>query len=324
MSVLTPRTIAVFALIGACICWGMSFPVMKGLAQIQHNIAPEASSWFLSAWGLALRFLIASAIVAWWCRYVMRDISRSEWSQALGLGVFTAGGMLFQMDGLSYTNASTSAFITQGYCIFIPLTVAVMTRRFPAPHVVLSAIMVMAGVAILADLDWKDLHLGRGELETLLASLIFTAQIFWVDRSAYARNHMGRVSAVAFATTGLLLIPVAMATMPSWSHLFLVYASGPALGCLLALTLFSTLAAMLLMFCFQRGVGAVAAGIIYSSEPIFACLFAFVVPAWLSAWSGINYANEGLSNSLIVGGGLVLAANLVVQLKPPEQATLPQ
>jgi len=323
MSVLTPRTIAVFALIGACICWAISFPVMKGLAQIQQGTAPDAS-WFISSWALTLRFLFAAAIVAWWCRHLMRDITRAEWSQALGLGVFTASGMLFQMDGLSYTSASTSAFITQGYCIFLPLTVAIMTRQFPSFHVLLSAVMVMAGVAILAQLDFNELHLGRGELETLIASLIFTAQILWVDRPAYARNNMGRVSVVAFTTTGLLLLPVVFFTMPSLSHLASVYASAPAIGCLLMLVFISTLGGMLLMFFFQRRVGAVPAGIIYSSEPVFASLFAFFIPALLSAWSGIAYANEELTRNLIVGGSLVLAANLVVQLKPPAQTTLPQ
>jgi drug/metabolite transporter (DMT)-like permease len=254
----------------------------------------------------------------------MRDMTRAEWSQALGLGIFTASGMLFQMDGLNYTHASTSAFITQGYCVFLPITVAIMTRRFPALHVLLSAIMVMAGVAILANVNWSDIHLGRGELETLIASLIFTAQILWVDRPAYAKNNMGRVSAVAFATTGLALLPIVFMTMPTASHLVSVYATLPAIGCLFVLVLISTLGGMLLMFFFQRGVGAVAAGIIYSSEPIFACFFAFFIPGLLSSWSGISYMNEELTRSLIVGGGLVLAANLVVQLKPPAQATLPQ
>lgn len=317
MTAVSPRTASVFALVGAAVCWGLSFPLMKGLSQMQMQAFPEAGSWFVSSWGLAIRFLIAAAIVAWWCRFVMKDITRSEVSQALGLGIFTAGGMLLQMDGLSYTSASVSAFLTQGYCVFLPFVVAVMVRRFPPAHVLLAAVMVMAGVAVLAQLDWNDLRLGRGELETLGAAAVFTAQILWIDRPGYARNHMGRVSALAFAITGVALLPLTFATMPSWQHLGLIYGSAPALGCLVALTLVSTLGGMLLMFTFQRGVGAVAAGIVYSTEPVFACLFAFVMPGVISAWAGIAYPNEALSQSLLVGGGLVLAANLVVQLKPP-------
>ena len=39
------------------------------------------------------------------------------------------------------------------------------------------AILAVAGAAILAGLKWGDLRLGRGELETLLASLFFAGQI---------------------------------------------------------------------------------------------------------------------------------------------------
>jgi drug/metabolite transporter (DMT)-like permease len=308
--------LSVLALIGAALCWGISFPLMKGLAQMQSGAYPEASSWFISSWGLALRFLMAGIIMLWWCRSLMKHITGNEWSQAIGLGIFTAGGMLLQMDGLSYTQASTSAFITQGYCVFLPLWLALRAWRFPHISVITSVILVMAGVGILAQLDWRNLHLGRGELETLGASLIFTAQILWVDRSAYAHNHMGRVSAVAFLITGACLLPLVFLTMPSWAHLGLVYASLPSLACLALLTLISTLAGMLLMFFFQRGVGPVTAGIIYSSEPLFASGFAFFIPGLLSWWSGIAYANETLTSSLLIGGGLILAANLVVQLKP--------
>lgn len=320
MSAVSSRSAAVFALVGAAVCWGLSFPLMKGLSQMQLEAFPEAGSWFVSAWGLAIRFLLAALVVAWWCRHLLKDFNRAEVSQAVGLGVFTAGGMLLQMDGLSYTSASVSAFLTQGYCIFLPLTVAVLVRRFPPLHVLVAGVLVMAGVAVLTQLDWRDLRLGRGELETIGASLVFTAQILWIDRPRYARNHMGRVSALAFAITGVVLLPLAFATMPSWQHLGLIYGSAPSLACLLALTLVSTLAGMLLMFMFQRGVGAVAAGIVYSTEPVFACLFAFVMPGVISAWAGIAYPNEALSQSLLVGGGLVLAANLVVQLKPPERS----
>jgi drug/metabolite transporter (DMT)-like permease len=316
MSALTPRTAAVFALLAAAGCWGLSFPLMKGLLQMQQQAHPESGTWFLSSWGLAIRFLIAAAIVAWWCRSQLRNMTRAEVSQAAGLGIFTAGGMLLQMDGLNYIQASASAFITQGYCIFLPLVVAVMTRTFPRPHVLVAVVMVMAGVGILAGLDWRDLKLGRGEIETLLASMVFTAQIMWVERPGYTNNHMGRVSALAFAITGLSLLPLTFATMPSWGHLGLVYNNAPAIGCLVGLTLVSTLAGMLLMFIFQRGVGAVSAGIIYSTEPIFASLLAFFVPSIISAWSGITYANESLTSSLLIGGALILAANLVVQLKP--------
>jgi hypothetical protein len=46
---------------------------------------------------------------------------------------------------------------------------------------------------------------------------------------------------------------------------------------------------------------------------------ALFLPAWFSAWALINYANERATWTLLVGGGLITLANIVLQLKPPEE-----
>jgi len=46
----------------------------------------------------------------------LKSTSRREMEQGIVLAIFGGGGILFQMDGLAYTDASVSAFLTQGYC----------------------------------------------------------------------------------------------------------------------------------------------------------------------------------------------------------------
>ncbi len=41
-----------------------------------------------------------------------------------------------------------------------------------------------------------------------------------------------------------------------------------------------------------------------------------VLPAWLAAWAGVNYANESFTWRLLVGGALITLANVCIQLKP--------
>ena len=115
------RPAAILALIVASACWGLSFPIMHALSVAQSNLLPGVSSWFISSWCLTLRFLIAALLVGTWYlwRGQLRGWTRLEIAQAVGLGIFTACGMLLQMDGLSYTSASSSAFITQSYCFFL-------------------------------------------------------------------------------------------------------------------------------------------------------------------------------------------------------------
>src|SRR5690606_32280937 len=111
-----------------------------------------------------------------------------ELKQGLALGLFAAAGMLFQSDGLQFTAASTSAFLTQFYAIMIPVYLALRTRRHPGAHVWLCCALVLAGVAILGRFDWQALRFGRGEWETLLSSVFFMGQILWLERAEFRGN----------------------------------------------------------------------------------------------------------------------------------------
>ena len=46
---------------------------------------------------------------------------------------------------------------------------------------------------------------------------------------------------------------------------------------------------------------------------------ALFLPALFSAWAGFDYANERLTWHLLLGGGLVTLANILIQLKPPPE-----
>lgn len=313
---LSSRSFAFIALLFACAFWALGFTIERALSLAQAEQIPGAGSWFISSWCLALRFLLAALLLAGWCAWTgqLWGWTRKEFSQAVGLGVFTAGGMLLQMDGLSYTSASTSSFISQIYCVFLPLFFAIRGHGLPRWPVTVGGILVLLGIAILADVNPLHFTLGRGEIETLAAALLFTGQILWADRTTYLYNHMARVSCLAFAITGLLYLPLVAVTAPSTHALIDAYSSWQSLFCLLLLTLFCTIGGMVLMFTYQRRVGATAASVIYCTEPLFASGFAFVLPGILSAMLNLEYANESMTINLMIGGMLVVASNLIVHL----------
>jgi drug/metabolite transporter (DMT)-like permease len=84
----------------------------------------------------------------------------------------------------------------------------------------------------------------------------------------------------------------------------------------LALCLFCSIGAFSLMNACQPKISATEAGLIYCFEPVFVSLIALFLPAWLSGLAGISYPNETATWSLLLGGGLITAANLLVQSKP--------
>lgn len=310
-------TRASLVLVGTCALWAFSFPFMKALEQVGRMAEPDASSVFLAALCVALRFSLAALLLGLWLGPRLTGLTRLEFEQGAGLGFFGGIGLVLQMDGMAYTLASTSAFLTQAYCVLIPLWIALRHRSAPPPSVLAACAAAIAGAAILAGVDRQGLRLGRGEWETLAGSVLFAGQILWLERPRFRGNHVGRATWLMFTLMAVTAWPLAAATASRPSALFHAYASPSALVLLALLTVLCTLATFPLANKWQPRIPATQAGLLYCTEPVFASAAALWVPGIVSALSGIGYANERLTWNLVGGGALVLAANVALQLRPP-------
>jgi drug/metabolite transporter (DMT)-like permease len=310
----TNRLQASAMLVLATVFWAVSFPTMKALALAQQQLLPGSSTWLFAALCVACRFGAAAVLMLLWCARTLNRLTRLEVWQGAVLGGFGSAGLLLQMDGLAYTSASTSAFLTQCYALLIPLWVARADRRWPSAVVMASCLMVVAGVAVLSKIDWQTLRLGRGEMETLASSVMFTGQILWLQRPVFSRNNANHFSLVMFTVMALCPLPVVGLTAQQPADCLRAYSSGATLGMLAVLVLPCTLGGYLLMNHWQPRVSATQAGLIYCVEPVFASLTALFVPAWLSRWADISYANERVGINLLTGGGLITAANILIQV----------
>lgn len=314
----THRT-ALLMLLLTNLFWGLSFPLIKAIVFLHERLVPGSGNWFITAMTLAPRFLLGAVFmlaVAW--RQVAAA-TPAERKQGFLLGLSAACGMVFQIDGLQFISASTSAFLTQLYAILIPLYVAARVRRWPGAAVWLACGLVLAGVGVLAQFDFRAFHIGRGELETLVASLFFMWQILTLERKEFAGNRVLPVTALMFATEAAVFCAMAAVTAPAPAALVAPWLSGPWLTFTLVLTGVCTIGAFTLMNRFQPAITATEAGLLYCTEPLFASLLALFLPALFSAWAGFDYANETLTWRLLVGGGLITAANLLIQFRPPPQ-----
>lgn len=312
----THRT-ALLMLLLTNLFWGLSFPLIKAIVFLHERLVPGSGNWFITAMTLAPRFLLGAVFmlaIAW--RQTARA-TPSERKQGLLLGVSASLGLVFQIDGLQFISASTSAFLTQLYAILIPFYVAARARRWPGASVWIACVLVLAGVAVLAQFNLREFHIGRGELETLLASLFFMWQILTLERKEFAGNRVMPVTALMFATEAAMFGAMAVATAPSGAALVTPWLSGSWLTFTLLLTGVCTIAAFSLMNRFQPAITATEAGLLYCTEPLFASMLALFLPALFSAWAGFAYANETLTWRLLVGGGLITAANLLIQFRPP-------
>lgn len=297
--------------------WGLSFPLMKGAGLLAAQHAPEANTWFFTGMMLMPRYILAAIVLAIVLGPQLLKITRLEYKQGLLIGGFASGGMLFQADGLQFTEASTSAFLSQFYAILIPLWVAWRTRRNPGASVWLSCALVLAGVAVLGQFDWRAMRLGRGESETLLASVFFMGQILMLERAEFVANRVVPMTLVMFLVQAVVFTALSVATTPSAHALVAPLASPAWWGFTLALTVLCTLGAFLLMNRWQKEIRSTEAGLLYCAEPVWSSGASLVLPGLFSVWAGISYANEALSTHLLIGGALILVANVVLQLRPP-------
>jgi len=231
--------------------------------------------------------------------------------------------VLLQTDGLRFTAASTSAFLTQFSAILIPLWLACRRRRRPGLRVMASCVLVLIGVAILSHFHWRNAHFGRGEWETLLASVFFSGQILALDDEGFAGNDVGRMTAVMFAILGLAFTAVALAAAPNLRTAGLPWLSPPWIILSFLLAGVCTLGGFLVMNTWQPKISATEAGLLYTVEPIFGSIFALFIPALLAHWTGIAYGNEKATLQLLVGGGLITLANVLIHLPTSPTAQLP-
>jgi drug/metabolite transporter (DMT)-like permease len=308
---------ALLMLVLATFLWGLSFPLVKALALAHRQVLPASGTWFITADSIAPRFLLGTLVLLLLLGRQLRTFTRLELRQGVLIGLTLGAGMLFQNDGLQFTSASTSAFLTQIYAVMIPVWIAWRQRRWPPAAVLACCALVLPGVAILGRFDFRTLHLGRGEVETLVSAVFFMMQIFLLERREFAANRALPVTLVMFATQALLFTGMALGTAPAPADVLVPWTSGVWLGLTVLLTLFSTLGAFTLMIKWQPRISATEAGLIYCVEPVFTALLVLFLPAWFSAWGGFDYANEQITWHLLVGGGLITAANVLILVRPP-------
>lgn len=343
------RRRAIVALVLVNALWGSSFPVMKCLnLQIdQHFAVTEltASSWLRSgsaAWMIAIRFAIALLLLAVFFRGMVRQVRLPHLLSGVAIGTVFFIGLLLQVIGLATIPASRSGFLTSLAVVFTPLITTISRRRLPGLPSLLGAAVALLGVTILTGLlVLRDGRVGlaedamqrwtTGDSLTTLAAFFFSIQILLVDRLGR------RYDSVAFtpsmlATTALLAwivfsvirarIPEVSATaLPEgiWFSLAVQPRFFLSIG---VLCIFPTLLAFALMNKFQPYLSAVQAAVIYTLEPVFASFWAMLLPTLLAVMCAVDYANERLSLPLLIGGALVMIANVLALWPLPNDPPL--
>jgi len=274
----------------ACIAfiWGATFVVVK-------QALLDVSTFLF----LALRFTMASALLAFALRSRLSRRGPVLWRGGILCGLFLFIGYALQTAGLRITTASKSAFITGLYVVLVPLLASLVNRGKPRLAELAGAAIATAGTALMTS-GGLEFRLNSGDLLTAGCAVAFSAHILAVAHYSrkmdYERLSLFQVAGVA------LLSWVAAGTIESPR---IVWSAGVWFALVVTAVLATALSFLLYTWA-QRHTSAARAALIFALEPVFAGL-----TAWLVA--GESWTVRSLSGALLILSGIVM-----VELKPSQ------
>lgn len=274
-----------WALVVVTAIWGGTFLVV-------HTAVQHSGPWFF----VGFRFLAAAlfAVAVFWRS--LRGITWREIGAGAAIGAAIYGGYGLQTAGLQTIDSSTSAFMTAFYVPLVPLLQWLVLRRPPRALVLVGAGLAFVGLLLVAGIGSRGIHLGTGEILTLLGTLPMAGEIILITMFG-TRFNVGRLTVVQLLTASLLgfaTMPVVGEGIPVFSWVWVI--AGVAMGLASGLI-------QLTMTWAQRSVSPTRATIIYTGEPV---------------WAGIvgRIAGERIPALAILGAALIIVGNLLSELQP--------
>ena len=282
---ISQNAMAHFLMLAVVMLWGAMFVLIKVAIEV---IAPQ--------WFNALRMMIAFVCLALMYRKQFRHLTREAWIFGAAAGASLALGYVFQTQGLVYTTATNSAFITALVVVIVPILATIPGVRPPGHDTPewtawAGALVALLGVALLtlpANAPWTTLFTaggkeGFGNLLTLLCAVGFSLYVIALAHaSGRARFEQLILLQIGFAMVFLTISALIMEPVKLGSLLHLM---GPEGALRQPLVPISLLVAGILATAFAFGVQtwaqqvipAANVAVILTLEPVFAWVTAFLV-----------------------------------------------
>ena len=271
------------------IIWGSTFTIVKkALLQVSPVML------------VALRFWIATAVVAVFMKGQFRHIRSGTIVKGLALSVAFVGGFVLQTLGLRETTVSNSAFITSLCVILVPVLGFVIFRYRLSVQTSVGILMATAGlILLLADSSNFSLH--SGDFLTLICAIMFAFHILFLGRFVRQINYRQLIFIkMAFsAVLCSLMAPFLESPFVIWDSCLVFY--------LFVLGVLATAAAFFIQGWAQQYSNPNHTALIFSLEPVFATVFAFVI------------LGQRFSAKEWAGGILILAGILASEIRRSEK-----
>jgi drug/metabolite transporter (DMT)-like permease len=273
--------LAIFSLLLVTIAWGAVFTMVK------WTIAGMDLYYFLF-----LRFLLASAVLA---VIFHRRLRRLDWQTvkaAALLGIFLAIAYASHTEGLRFTTASNSAFITCLYIVVVPFFAVLLYKEKIKPSSIIGLVVSVVGLYLLTQFSLAGIN--RGDYITLICSLTYALHI------VFTRIMVLRHDVVSLVTLQLFFAALFFGVIAGIKGSFTLNITPIGIVTLLVSALICSALAFLVQSYVQRIVSATRVGLIITLEAPFGAFFGW----W---WAGEMFTDVSFIGALVMLLGVLVS-----------------
>jgi len=275
--------LATGALLLVTASWGSTFFMIKDLLERVPTLD-----------FLAVRFTIAGLVMLAVAHRSVLGLDRQTVRRAVVVGAIYGVAQILQTAGLAHTAASVSGFITGMYVVCTPLLAALLLKTKITATTWAAVALATAGLGVLT---LNGFSIGYGEALTFVAAVLYALHIVALGAWSTARDALGMSVVQLLVIAAICLV----ATAPDG---VVLPDNGRDWAAVIYMALVAGAIALAAQTWAQSQLSPTRTAIIMSMEPVFAALFAVLL------------GGEELGARMLLGGAMVLAAMLVVELGP--------
>jgi drug/metabolite transporter (DMT)-like permease len=272
---------AIFILATVSMGWGTSYIFMKLCAD---TISPFTV--------VALRFGIAFIVMMLIFYKKIIHVNAKTLKCSAIVGGLLCGIFIALMYGMKTTTASSAGFLTSITVILVPILQIFITKKLPSKKVILGVMIVSFGLALLTIID--DLTFAIGSLYCLVAAFLYAVHI--IVTNAFIRGvdalQLGIYQlgfACLYATIGKFIFETS-----SLPHEVIDWFA------ILGLALICSAYGFVMQPIAQKYTTPESTGFLFSLEPIFSAIFAFI-------FLQENMGLQGYFGALVILAGVLIA-----------------
>jgi drug/metabolite transporter (DMT)-like permease len=271
-------------LLSATVFWGSTFILSKLILEQISLISY-----------LAMRLSLAAVVMIFISFPFRKQFNFTVLRNGIILGIFLFLSYFFQMWGLKYTSAINAGFITGMHVVLVPIFSTLLFKDRPKIASIIGVLFAAIGLFLFSKEGFYSLN--KGDILVLLCAIVVTFHVIFTGRFA-PKSNIYLLTSVQLTTIALLsifLIPFEnpMIIITNWKvNTVIIY-----------LALFGTVYTFLIQTSMQRFTTATRTALVFTMEPVFAALFAYII------------AGETLQTSGWIGAGLILSGMLIAEIE---------